>query len=330
MVYTTAIIGCGKIGSEYSEDPRIKGIYSHAEAYTACDKTDLVAVCDTSPDKMKKCQVRWKVRSGYSDYRKMMDQVKPDIVSVCTPDSTHYSILTDILMNSKVQAIFTEKPLAMTQKEAEKTAALAAAKDVVLVVNYPRRYAKNHQKVREDIQKKHSLGIIQNISGHYSKGTLHSGTHWFDLARFFLGEITAVRGFDTRNERNADPTLDAWLKFASGTTGFLHGCDEESYSIFEMDIIGTKGRVRIRDSGNTIEYYNVDEDPDYSGYMALLPAETDHEGLGDVILHAVNDLVSCLENGTQPLCSGQDGIKAIEIASAIQRSVKNNREIPIV
>jgi predicted dehydrogenase len=329
MVYTAAIIGCGRIGSEYSDDPRITGIYSHAGAYTASDKTELVAICDTNIEKLNRCKIRWNIDTAFLDYHEMIEQIKPDIVSICTPDRTHYTIVSAILKKSIVRAIFAEKPLAITLKEAKKIVSQAAKKEVVLAVNYPRRYAKNHQKIRDYIQKDHSLGIIQSISGFYSKGTLHNGTHWFDLARFLLGEITCVRGIDSRREGNSDPTLDAWLQFVSGTNGFLHSCDENSYSLFEMDIIGMKGRIRISDSGNTIDYYAVTEDPNYSGYKALKLMKTDREGLGDVVLHAVNDLVSCLDNGTQPLCTGLDGIKAIEIASAIQRSARNNRMIRI-
>lgn len=329
MRYTSAIIGCGRIGSEYSDDPRIKGIYSHAEAYSVSDQTDLVAVCDTSPEKLEKCRSRWNVRYGFSDYMEMLREVHPEIVSICTPDPTHYSVVKDVLNIGGARAILTEKPLAMSISESREIVSLAAETGVVLAVNYPRRYAINHQRVRTAIQDEHLLGVIQKISGFYSKGTLHSGTHWFDLARFLLGEISSVRGFDTIREKSPDPTLDAWLKFANGATGFLHGCNEDAYSIFEMDIIGTKGRVHIRDSGNLIDYYLVADDPYYSGYKALQLTKTDQDGLGDVILHAVNDLVYSFENGTLPLCSGHDGIKAIEIASAVQRSIPDGHEISL-
>jgi predicted dehydrogenase len=327
MVYKATIIGCGKIGSEYSEDPRITGIYSHAEAFSVSHDIELAAVCDTDTKKRKKCQERWNVSSAFSDYREMIEKIKPDIVSICTPDPSHYHIISTILKETSVRAIIAEKPLATTMHNAKKIVSLAQKNDVVLTVNYPRRYAGNHQLVRDQIQKQKSIGIVQTVSGFYSKGIMHNGTHWFDLARFLIGEINSVRGINTRREKTDDPTLDAYLQFDCGASGFLHGCSENAFSIFEMDIIGTTGRIRILDQGNTIDYFAVADDPHYSGYMGLLLVKTDREGLGDVVLHVVNDVVSCLDKGTRPLCSGEDGVQAIAIASAIQSSARSNREI---
>jgi len=165
MVYKAAIIGCGKIGSEYSEDPLITGIYSHAEAYSVSPDIELAAVCDTNIMRQKKCQERWKVRSAFSDYHEMMDTIKPDIVSICTPDQTHYSLISSILKETDVCAIIAEKPLATTTKDAKKIVSIAQKNGVVLAVNYPRRYSDNHLKVKDQIQQQKYLGNIQNVSG---------------------------------------------------------------------------------------------------------------------------------------------------------------------
>ena len=72
MPYRAAVIGCGKIGSEYADDPRIRDIYTHAGAYTACPDTELVAVCDIDPARAKRCADRWGVRSSFVDFRAML------------------------------------------------------------------------------------------------------------------------------------------------------------------------------------------------------------------------------------------------------------------
>lgn len=326
MIYKAVIIGCGKIGSEYSEDLQIPGINSHAEAFSLSPDIELVGICDTDDTKLHKCQERWGVRSAYSNYQNMIRETNPDIISVCTPDSSHFQIITSILKESTTRSIIIEKPLATTVKEARKIISIAQKKNVLLVVNYTRRYAKNHTFIRDLIKIKKSIGKIQTISGFYSKGILHNGTHWIDMARFLIGEITSVRGINTRNEKENDPTLDAYFNFESGICGFLHGCDEKAFSIFEMDIVGTLGRIRILDQGNTVEYYHIVDDPIYSGYRALQLEKIDHQGLGDVLLHLIQDVVTCLNEGTQPLCSGNDGLRAIMIALTIHSSSLSNRE----
>ena len=46
MTYRAGIIGCGRIGSEFDENPGAKAVSSHAGAYSASDGVALVAVCD--------------------------------------------------------------------------------------------------------------------------------------------------------------------------------------------------------------------------------------------------------------------------------------------
>jgi predicted dehydrogenase len=187
-MYKAAIIGCGKIGSEYADDPRITDIYTHAGAYTACPDTGLVAVCDMDPERAERCRKRWDVPAAFTDYRKMMDTVKPEIVSVCTPDETHAAILRDILAIPGVKAVFCEKPLAMDIRNAEEIVARAAKNAIPLTVNYSRRYAEQLFEIHESLAAG-SIGTIHTVNGYYTKGTIHNGTHWFDLARFLVGEI---------------------------------------------------------------------------------------------------------------------------------------------
>jgi len=328
MVYRAAIIGCGKIGSEFADDPRIKDIYTHAGAYVKCPDTELVAVCDKDTKKAEKCRERWNVTDCYQDYQKMIYEVKPDIVSICTPDTTHFDIIHTILTSSKVKVIFAEKPLALDIKEAENLVSLAEKKGAILAVNYFRRYSEKILELR-DLLHSDTFGDIQTINGYYTKGTMHNGTHFFDLARFFVGEIVQVKSFDHLHEKNNDPTLDAYIKFANGSSGYLHACDATKFSIFEMDIIGSNGRVYIKESGHVAEVYQVTDSPYYSGYKSLLLSEKYTEILKDTILHVVEDIVQCLRTGQTPRCSGHDGVAALRIALAVIKSADTGSVIEL-
>jgi predicted dehydrogenase len=327
MKYRTAIIGCGKIGSEFADDPRIKDIYTHGGAYSSCPDTDLVAVCDTDIEKSQKCGKRWGVKDVYIDFRTMIEESRPEIVSVCTPDVTHYQIIRDVMEYDCIRAIFAEKPLALNISEAKELIRLVQEKNIMLSVNYFRRYAPNHRDLKHLIQNKTNIGEIQTVSGYYTKGILHNGSHWLDLARFLIGEIKLVQGFPGTCINTDDPTLSAYLLFNNGASGFLFGCDEKMFDIFEMDIIGTKGRIRIIDSGHTIEKYHVENDPNYSGYRALAPWSRDNGGLTDPLLHAVEDIVTCLDEGGVPMCSGRDGLEALRIGLSIRDSALTGKII---
>jgi predicted dehydrogenase len=328
MVYRAAIIGCGKIGSEFADDPRIKDIYTHAGAYVHCPDTDLVAVCDKDRKKSEKCKDRWHVPDCYTDYKRMISDTEPDIVSVCTPDQTHFEIIRTILSSSNVKAIFAEKPLALNVKDAEDLVNLAEKKGVVLAVNYSRRYAEKFWELKNYLDSD-AFGSIQTINGYYTKGTVHNGTHWFDLARFLIGEFKRVKGFDNQKEKNDDPTFDAYAEFTNGANAYLHACDETKFSIFEMDIIGSNGRVYIKDSDNIVEIYCVADSPYYSGYNALHLSDTFTDIMKNTQLHAVEDIAQCLKTGLTPKCSGFDGLAALKIACAVCLSVDSGNSVEL-
>ena len=328
MVYRAAIIGCGKIGSEFADDPRIKDIYTHAGAYVQCPDTELVAVCDKEREKSERCKERWHLTNNYTDYQRMISDTNPDIVSVCTPDHTHFEIIQTILTSSNVKAIFAEKPLALNLNDAESLVNLAEKKGVVLAVNYSRRYAEKNCELKKYLNSD-TFGDIQTINGYYTKGTLHNGTHWFDLARFLIGEFIRVKGFDNRKEKNDDPTFDCYAEFENGATAYLHACDETKYSIFEMDILGSNGRVYIKDYGQIVEIYRVIDDPDYSGYHSLDISATVNDVMKNTLLHAVEDLVQCLQRGKIPKCSGNDGVAALKIACAVRSSVDSGNIVEL-
>jgi predicted dehydrogenase len=326
--FKAALVGCGKIGSAFADDPLIEGIYSHAAAYQACPETALVAVCDSDPAALARCGERWQVEKQYTDFRAMLAMERPEILSVCTPDDTHYEIIRTVLGTPGLRGVLAEKPLALHVSEAEELVSEAAARGVTLAVNFSRRYAPSHVRLREHLQAG-KIGRIQALGGCYTKGTIHNGSHWFDLARFLVGEVVRVWGFDARKEGDDDPTLDAVLEFAGGVTGHLQACDANAFAIFEMDVIGTRGRVRLTDSGHQFETHMVADSPHYSGYRSLTPAEVVRGGFGDVALHAVADLVECVKTGARPRASATDGLAALRIAAAVRESARSGCAVSV-
>lgn len=328
--YRAAVLGCGRIGSLFAADCAALGIYSHAEAYTACPGTELVAVCDPDPARLAACAEQWGVASRHLSADTLFAAAAPEIVSICTPDETHFDLASAALAAPSTRAILLEKPLASRLPEARALVARARERGVVLAVNYSRRYAASHEALCVALHAG-ALGRVQTAAGFYTKGVIHNGTHWFDLARFLLGEVTRVRAFGARAAGEEDPTPDVQLEFASGATAYLHGCDERAFSIFEMDVLGTEGRVRLLDSGHTFESFAVGDSSRYAGYRVLARGAGIEGGLRDVTLHAVEDLVACLDQpGRVPRCSGEDALAALQIALAARTSAETTEPVDLV
>src|SRR5262249_60669386 len=96
-----AMVGTGRIGSSYDDevvdrrDPsfyrgetRQLGLYTplpvnHAGAYATTPGFELVAAANRTEAKLRGFGERWGVRALYTDFRRMLREERPDVVSVC-------------------------------------------------------------------------------------------------------------------------------------------------------------------------------------------------------------------------------------------------------
>lgn len=321
MPLRAVVIGCGWIGSEVADDPLADGVQSHAGAYVACDETQLVGVCDYDVERAERAARRWNLPKADRTVAALLQNTQPEIVSVCTSDESHASVLNEVLQYPGVRAIVAEKPLSKNADEALAIVKLAKEKGVVLAVNYSRRFAQSHREVRRRIVAG-DLGSIRSVHGFYCKGIAHNGTHWFDLARWLVGEIVAVQAWpNSQADVGEDPTCDVRVEFEGGASGLLKGVDEAHFTLFEMDIVGTAGRVRLSDSGLTVEWSLVGPSSRYSGYRVLKALGESPAGFRDVALDMVKDVVAATIGGRIPACNGADGVAALAIADAARKSL---------
>jgi predicted dehydrogenase len=325
-----AVIGCGFIGA--APGRLGAGAQSHAAAWARQDGVRLVALCDSDPVALRAAMERWGVGRGFEELDELLVQVRPEIVSVCTPDATHAPVLRRVLEAPSVRAVLAEKPLALDSDDARGIVRTAEERGVLLAVNYGRRSLPSHRRLQAWLQEG-GIGAIRAVNGVYSRGLKHNGTHWLDLARFLVGEIVQVVGFGTPAHAAEDPTVDVALRFASGARGTLSGVPSLTYSIFEMDLIGSTGRVRVVEAGHRFDVTAVGPSPRFADFQELLPAPGPLGGLEDLVGHAAADLWSALNAGRPPACSGWDGVVALELAeAALGRTVslRVNVEIPEV
>lgn len=321
--YKAAIVGCGRIASLFSKDPLRKGIVTHAAAYKDNPQTELVAACDIDSTRLKEFGKTWRVKSLYTNFEDMLKKEAIDILSVCSWDSTHYGIVKNAAKN-KVKAIFCEKPISDNLNKADEMVKLCSKNRVVLAVNHSRRWDQFEHKIRDYIQQG-GLGRIQCASAYYTGGITNTGTHLLDLLRFFFGDAQWVWSNPILRHRAQDPVIDGYIYFNSGFGCFLHGLDVKAYLIFEIDIYGTKGRLRIKNSGFDSQAWIAADSPRFSGYKELKEVNSLFKnGYKNVLKNALRDIFDCIKNKNEPFSSGRDGVKALELICALRGSLRRN------
>lgn len=326
--YRAAIIGCGRIGSLFDDDPKRKGMASHAGAYTSCRQTVLAAACDLREDRLKLFGKRWGVQALYPDYRAMLREVRPELLSVCTWADSHLEVV-QAACEAGVKAIFCEKPLADTLEHAKALIASCQRHRVALAVDFWRRWDPFHQRLAGLISQGR-LGRLEKVVCHYASGVANSGSHLFDLLRWFVGDLETVQAFPTADPEETDPSPDGWMQFRSGARGALFGYPRGHHYLFELDLMGSKGRVRVSEAGNRVELWTAGPSKWFSGLRDLqLREATVRRGPQTALRYAVQDLVRCLRQGTPPQCTGEDGLRSMELVNAIQQSLSMGRPVAL-
>lgn len=96
-----------------------------------------------------------------------------------------------------------------------------------------------------------------------------------DLLTWLFGELKVIDVISVLDDGNF-PTASVKLATNVVTIDLL-GLNYHDYEMFEVDIIGSLGRIRILDGGQKIIFYRVDESEYYSSYRNLIEHDV-HQG----------------------------------------------------
>jgi predicted dehydrogenase len=191
-----AIVGTGD---------RALGMWSKDVAETYGDSVEYVGLCDVNPGRL----AYFKSAAGFScptftDFEKMMKEVKPDTLIVTTVDATHSEyIIKGMEMGANV---ITEKPMTTDEQKCEAIlqAEKKTGKNVTVTFNY--RYSPHRAKVYE-LLRGGEIGDLTSVDFHWyldtrhgadyfrrwhrlkeKGGTLwvHKATHHFDLLNWWV------------------------------------------------------------------------------------------------------------------------------------------------
>jgi predicted dehydrogenase len=121
-----AIIGCGGIAQ------------LHLGALQSFPDVEIVAGVDIDPVRLKVMEDKWGVKANFTDWKKMLAEVKPDAVSICTPNGVHAAPTVDAA--SAGCHVMTEKPMAMTPAECRQMIDAAKRAGTKLAVGFQYRF----------------------------------------------------------------------------------------------------------------------------------------------------------------------------------------------
>lgn len=187
--------------------------FYEAVATTYKETSEIVAFCDLSQTRMNYANKLLSETYGvsavptyhYTDFDKMLDEVKPDCVIVTSVDRTHHQYI--IRAMEKGYDVITEKPMTIDERKAQEIIDTQKRTGRSLRVTFNYRYAPHNTKIRELIMND-TIGEVFSVHFEWLLNTqhgadyfrrwhrnklnsggllVHKSTHHFDLVNFWLG-----------------------------------------------------------------------------------------------------------------------------------------------
>lgn len=299
--YRAGLIGCGRMGATIDDEVRDRPHselflpYSHAAALAACPRIEFAAVCDPVEEKAKATQQRYGVAAAYTDYREMIRREHLDLVSIATRPGPHAET-TVFAAENGVGAIYCEKPLCNSMREAD--AMLEACRRHGVKFNYgtQRRYAPIYRQVRQ-LCDEGRIGQVQAVVANCGVSSAQWGhTHAADMMLFLAGDGEAefVQGHaliadsDWEGQRlKVDPSItSAYVRFKNGVHAYLVAAGG-----YEFEVSGAKGKLRTLSNGIGYTLRVADQ------FGELHEEEVPAAPIASGTLKSVEDLVGALDSG---------------------------------
>ena len=310
-----AIIGCGAIAGGYDRDRPSDSILTHAKAYHAHPNFDLVACVEPDLEKRQQFMNAWNIPLGFSSVNDLDCQI--DVVSLCTPTPSHADILDQLLLMPR-SLVWAEKPITNNLARSRHIVSCYEKAGRALVVNYPRRWAVEIQKLKMFFEQG-NYGRFQKATVFYSRGLLNNGSHALDILEFLLGSLIPVRCLSIGAEDIAgDPNLDVQLMTQNEMPVYMFGCTAEAFSIFEIQMLFEHGRISLLDSGFDIKIEAVIDSPRFVNYRSLSEIKHYSSGLDTALLNSLHNIHGHLTNAEPLLSTGRSALTVHELCVQLQ------------
>ena len=348
------IIGAGTMARE------------HILNISLIDNAEVVALSDPHEDSLNQCKEI--LKTNVSCFKRHQEMIKENIVDVyliSSPNFTHIDILKDVIKTKK--HILVEKPLCTNTKDCLEIKKLTKDYPSVFWTAMEYRYMPPVSKFIKEIHnntigdlkiltiREHRFPFLKKINdwNRFEKNTggtlVEKCCHFFDLMRLIVGStpiiVYASGGQDVNhldeeyNGKKPDIIDNAYVivNFENGARSMLELCmfAENSDMQEELVAIGNKGkietsvpsndsgkiasnlRIGMRDGKTKIENIEVDKKIIEAGHHH---GSTYYEHLA---------FLNAIKNNSVPEVSLSDGLIAVAVGEAAEKSIKLGRLINI-
>ncbi len=346
-----AVIGTGSISN------------CHMDAYhKISDRVEVVAGCDIDSAKLKAWGERHGVTNLYTDYNKMLEEIKPDCVSVTTWNAVHKDATVAALLSGA--NVICEKPMAMNAKEAEEMIAARDKSGKLLQIGFVRRFGKDAEAFMDF----KNAGLIGDV--YYAKATylrkngcpggwfgdkrysgggplIDLGVHVIDLSRYLAGSPKPVSAYGvTFNNLGCDRAKGdrAPWQIETGASEFEYSVEDMASAMVRFDNgftlqVEASFNLNIEQDTGSVEIYGTKAGARLAGPLQLF---TDVAGrfanvqtCGNTYFEMsafdeeILGFIDAVEGKRECRATAEDGLALMKILDAIYESAKTGKSVDI-
>jgi predicted dehydrogenase len=306
-----AVIGVGYLGR------------FHAQKYQMLPNADLIGICDSHLPTAEAVSVELQV-PAFSQYQSLTGLV--DAVSIATTTQKHFEI-AEYFLEQGVHVLL-EKPMTETLQQAEKLIVLAKKTKAKLQIGHLERFNAARLAVNKYLIKPLFIES-QRLAPYNPRGAdvnviLDLMIHDIDIIH------TMVQSPIQSIDASGAPVLSSSIDIANARITFENHCVANVTASRVSFKTERKTRIFQADSYISIDYQDKKFAVFQKGEGEMFPGIPDivrHQSVfekGDALLEEIKAFLLCIEQDSEPLVTGREGLDALATADTITKLIHNN------
>lgn len=286
----------------------------------------LVAISRQQVDKGRQ-QAKQHGIQYFQYYHDLITDPAIQAVLVVTPPSLNMPIALEAIKHRK--AVLLEKPFSLNYTEGRHIVEAAKQAGVPLMTGHTLRYEPVIQKIQDigsSLRPWQSLTGTMHLEeppeartqGRYHGVLLEFGIHLLDWVRFMLPDekLTVTAKMTRLSPKAPERGAEINLTTSSGLSCHLDIAQVSQGRLTQVEIIGTTGHIQGDWTNNVVQTFEQE-------------TRTSHDVLSasPTIITMLKDFFQALRKGTPVPITGEDGLRAVELADACYEAEKNQQPI---
>ena len=289
--------------------------------------------------------------AGYpveTDLAEALKKHQPQAVIVSNPTALHMDAAVPAAQAGC--AILLEKPISHDLSRGDELRQTAEKSGSKILVGFQFRYHPTLNKAKELITAG-AIGKVLTVHAHWGEylpnwhpwedyrqsyaaradlggGVIVTLTHPLDYLRYLLGEVQALWSFNghiSPLEMDVEDVAEIGLKFASGAIGGVHLNYVQRPPVHRLEIVGAGGTLRWDNADGLLTLRQM---PDVFGVVNSQPAPAAEQRYplpdgferNQLFVAQTRHFLEVASGESDPVCTLNDGIRALELAMAAYRS----------